>query len=357
MSGQIEAIGEMVTGGLAAHTLDHAGGKAGQELSVCQNCGTALKGAYCHDCGQSGHVHRTIGHILEEFAHGVLHVDGKLWRTIPQLIFNPGRLTREYTHGKRVRYIAPLALYLFMVFLTALVAGYAADSIEAPDIDASAVAPASQLIKAKQRLDQLPPTVTPAERAAAQEAVRTAEEALRQAQADAKSGKIKHSGPIEQIKKASREGKLEVNIGDESFRSKVRSALENIDLVIYKVQQKAYKLAFLLVPLSLPVLGLLFLWRRGVTLYDHTVFILYSLSFMLLFGCVVMTAGATAVLSAGVLITAAVIVPPIHLFAQLKGAYRLSILSTAWRTAVLSLSAVLILWLYVVLIVVMGLSE
>jgi len=356
VSGQVEAIGEMVTGGLAAHALDAHGGKRSHALGACQNCGAVLKGAYCHECGQSGHVHRTIGHILEEFAHGVLHVDGKLWRTIPRLILNPGRLTREYTHGKRVRYIAPLALYLFMVFLTALVAGYAADAMDANGFDGSAVAAVSEVIAAQQRLEKLPPSATPAERAAAQEAVRKAEDALRDASADSNSGKVKHTGPIEEIKNASRDGRLQVNFGDEAVRSKVQYALEHIDLIIYKVQQKAYKLAFLLVPLSLPVLWLLFLLRREVTLYDHSVFILYSLSFMLLLGCVVMTAGAATSLPTALLVSIAALVPPVHLFAQLKGAYRLSNFGAAWRTAILSLAAVTILLLYVVLIVIVGVT-
>src|SRR3546814_14579923 len=58
-----------------------------------------------------------MSHILEELLHGVLHFDSKAWRTLPLLVFRPGRLTRDYIDGKRARYIAPLAIFLFSVFL------------------------------------------------------------------------------------------------------------------------------------------------------------------------------------------------------------------------------------------------
>lgn len=111
MADEVEALGGLAMGGLAARALDARETAHGRErqLSNCQNCGAALAGSYCHRCGQSGHVHRKLGHVFEKFAHGILHLDGKVWRTLPLLVFIPGKLTREYTHGKRVRYIAPMA--------------------------------------------------------------------------------------------------------------------------------------------------------------------------------------------------------------------------------------------------------
>ena len=56
--------------------------------------------------------------------------------------------------------------------------------------------------------------------------------------------------------------------------------MKNPELAVYKIQNAAYKYAFLLVPISLPFVWLLFIWRRGTTLFDHAVYILYSLSFV-----------------------------------------------------------------------------
>jgi hypothetical protein len=48
------------------------------------------------------------------------------------------------------------------------------------------------------------------------------------------------------------------------------------DLALYKIRQAAYKFSFLLVPISVPFIALLFLWKRGVTVYDHVVYTLYA---------------------------------------------------------------------------------
>ena len=47
----------------------------------------------------------------------MLHFEGKFWRTLPLLAWCPGDLTRRYIAGERARFISPVALYLFCVFL------------------------------------------------------------------------------------------------------------------------------------------------------------------------------------------------------------------------------------------------
>src|SRR5262245_40814230 len=83
----------------------------------CANCKTPVMGRYCHECGQAAHVHRSMAHIFEEVAHGVVHFETRSWRTLPMLFFRPGLLTRRYIEGQRVKYVSPLALFLFSVFL------------------------------------------------------------------------------------------------------------------------------------------------------------------------------------------------------------------------------------------------
>ncbi|HZG45128.1 MAG TPA: DUF3667 domain-containing protein, partial [Allosphingosinicella sp.] len=85
--------------------------------SACLNCGTRLVGEHCHSCGQRAHVHRTIGAFFHDLLHGVLHFEGKTWRTLPMLAWRPGELTRRYIDGERARFVSPLGLFLFTVFL------------------------------------------------------------------------------------------------------------------------------------------------------------------------------------------------------------------------------------------------
>ena len=53
-------------------------------------------------------------------------------------------------------------------------------------------------------------------------------------------------------------------------------------LVVTNVQDAASKFSWLLIPLSVPFLWLLFPFSRRYRLYDHTVFVTYSLSFMMM---------------------------------------------------------------------------
>jgi hypothetical protein len=109
--------------------------------------------------------------------------------------------------------------------------------------------------------------------------------------------------------------------------------------------------------MSLPFLWLLFPLRRGVTLYDHTVFALYSLSFMsLLFVAIALLfrfGGAVGETIGGLLF----LVPPVHMYAQLKGAYSLGWAGALWRTWWLLAFSAVVLSLYVALIVFLGLVD
>ena len=123
MSG-MEGLGEAVTGGMLARAVEpEAGEHKESEPGNCLNCGAALQGPYCHQCGQQGHVHRTLIAFWHDLAHGVLHFEGKIWRTLPMLAWRPGELTRRYVDGERARFVSPMALFLFSVFLMFAVFG------------------------------------------------------------------------------------------------------------------------------------------------------------------------------------------------------------------------------------------
>src|SRR5688572_6431754 len=119
MEGHGEAAADVITGGVIARAVEPAAGeaqdKAGHEN--CRNCGAVLTGAYCSNCGQASHLHRSLLSLGHDILHGVFHIEGKAWRTIPELFLRPGRLTRRYIDGERAKFISPIALYLFAVFL------------------------------------------------------------------------------------------------------------------------------------------------------------------------------------------------------------------------------------------------
>jgi hypothetical protein len=81
-----------------------------------------------------------------------------------------------------------------------------------------------------------------------------------------------------------------------------------------------------------PFLWLLFPFSRRYRLYDHTVFVTYSLSFMMM---LVIAAGLLVAVGASGYAGLLFFVPPFHMYRQLKGAYLLGRASAILRTCAL----------------------
>jgi hypothetical protein len=81
--------------------------------AACENCGTALHGRFCHACGQPAEPLKTsVRTFVQQAAADVTSLDSRILRTLGVLLARPGRLTREYLDGRRIRYTKPLQLYL-----------------------------------------------------------------------------------------------------------------------------------------------------------------------------------------------------------------------------------------------------
>lgn len=84
----------------------------------CLNCGTPLKGKYCHACGQENLDHQeSVWHLFRHFFEDITHYDGKLWKTAKPLLIKPGFLTMEYLQGRRASYLNPVRMFIFLNFL------------------------------------------------------------------------------------------------------------------------------------------------------------------------------------------------------------------------------------------------
>ncbi|WP_227470233.1 DUF3667 domain-containing protein [Massilia sp. YMA4] len=84
----------------------------------CRNCGAAVSGHYCAQCGQETRLHvPSLAEFVHEFIGHYVAVEGRLWGTLVRLLFRPGALTAEYLAGRRRRYVEPLRLYLSMSIL------------------------------------------------------------------------------------------------------------------------------------------------------------------------------------------------------------------------------------------------
>ena len=86
--------------------------------AACENCASVLQGHYCHVCGQHAHSPlRNLSHAVEEVFESFWHLDGRIFRTVRDL-FVPGRVAAGYLAGHRVRYVAPLRLFVIISLLT-----------------------------------------------------------------------------------------------------------------------------------------------------------------------------------------------------------------------------------------------
>jgi ABC-type multidrug transport system fused ATPase/permease subunit len=339
----------VVTGGLLARAAEPAAGEADghSHESACLNCGTALTGEYCHACGQKAHVHRTLGAFGHDLLHGVLHFEGKIWRTLPMLAWRPGELTRRYIAGERARFVSPLALFLFSVFLMFAVFSFSGNSLVGSGSGTN-LDPQEQrdLRQAEQAIAQL--EARRRELAAARQSTAQVDERLR-----------RYRNAVGMLRLANGERSSDpvvVNTGWRRLDEGIKKASQNSDLLFYKLQTNAYKFSWALIPISLPFLWLLFLHRRRYRehgAYDHVVFITYSIAFMNLL-IIVLSLGAMMGLGAAFFVLTLGIVPPIHMFRQLRGAYQLRWYSALWRTVLLVFFALLASTIFLLLLLALG---
>ncbi|WP_343343929.1 DUF3667 domain-containing protein [Sphingomicrobium sp. XHP0239] len=358
MSG-IEAAGEMIGGAGAARALEPhthgAGGDHGEGPDRCLNCGAALTGNFCASCGQKAHLHTTIGGLLHDIVHGVLHLDGKFWNTLPLLVWRPGKLTRDYIDGHRARYISPIAFYLFtVVAMFALVVSVGdiaeGDITLGPDAQeiGSVEEADARLEELQEGLDELEQEDFPGV-SGARAGVRAEIDAVERRRAELGGDPSETGATVEEEADEGTPLIGQLSLG-------LEKAGENPSLFLYKAQTTAYKLSWLLIPLSLPFMWLLFPFSRRFGLYDHAVFVTYSISFMMLMvivvGLVAKVVPGTSVV--GPMIAAGMLYAAFHLYRQLKGTYELGRVSALVRTMLLSVVTWIVLSIFLGLMLALG---
>lgn len=417
MSGEFDAAGNLANAGLAAGLIEGRAPRSAGE-GRCLNCDAPLNGRFCSNCGQAAEPTRSLWHVLEELAWGVFNFDTKVWRTLPLLLFRPGTLTRSYVYGKRARYVSPLALFLLCIFFLFFVSSLMPrpDAVDlgqtAANLAGEHVADARDSLKqaqdglgeAQRSLDEMrrasngaaPNAVQQASEAALQRAVTLAQAAVTRrqeqlAQAEARQAELArvrqqaanappngaaattNAAPAhasiaadenglqvndnqtldDVLRKISRDN-LHVN-GRPLLDDHMRAQLADPQLFYYKLQEAASKFSFLLVPISLPFIALLFLFKKNITFYDHTVFALNSLSFASLLFVVAMVSTRVEWFH-WVPGMALLFGLPTHTFFHLGGAYGLKWWSALWRTFFLLFFSLISLLVFLGAVLYIGLA-
>lgn len=344
MSDIAEGLGGVMEGALAGRAVEPVEGEGASKrieypAETCANCGASVTTTYCPQCGQKRKVHRSLAAIGHDLIHGVLHLDGKFWKTLPLLVFKPGKLTRRYINGERAKFVSPMAMFLFSVF--AMFAIFQMAGISAPSD-----------INAETNLNES----TELMRSEAEKAVEERQTRLEAMAADDPE-RSQLEGELEQLEESLKGieevEKLTFNVNGNSGYNPIGVELidsigkkwnDNPGLMLYKLQSNAYKFSWLLIPLSIPFMWAIFAWKRRFKAYDHAIFVTYSLAFMsLLFiaASVLGVAGAPPPF----IVFPLLIIPPLHIYKHLRHTYEISRFSTLWRLMVMSI----FIWIVVAL--------
>ena len=325
MAREFEIIGLGAIGALLHRKAKH-GPEPG---AACANCQTALAGPYCHVCGQDADDHhRSLSHLIWEGLEGLVHLDGRLARTLPLLLFQPGKLARDQLDGRRARHVPPLRLFLvslliFMFVLEAAFHGVHVNTIQTGPGPTGAAAVLSFSDG---------PIKTPADQAKQAAAVAQAKQAFAAATASHRSD--------------SRLGAW--------LRPRVRRAVANRDYYSMVAFTWAHRLAILLLPILAGLLALAYVRRKGLYLYDHLIVAMQFLSFEFL---VFALAWLVPDPARGWALLAATAWTPVNLFMTLRGAYRSGVVAAILKTVFLWASTLVLFAALLAGLAVLALAE
>ncbi|MGV6844723.1 MAG: DUF3667 domain-containing protein [Lutibacter sp.] len=92
----------------------------------CLNCGQPLLNNenFCSNCGQKNSVKKlSFSNFLSNLFSGFFSYDSRFWKTFIPLLTKPGKISKQYIEGKRIRFVNPFQLYLNVSIIFFLIFG------------------------------------------------------------------------------------------------------------------------------------------------------------------------------------------------------------------------------------------
>lgn len=369
MSGELEVAGLASGGGWLKWRREHADIPPG---TPCANCQTPLIGPHCHECGQLAEdFHKSIWKLTVEAVESLLHLDGRLFSTLPDLLRRPGQLTRDYLDGKRASQVAPFRMFL-VILLIAFFVGHAAmkasegkhEAVEGHGAEAASTGthspatveadhsnrrnmrPGSEEAKAYEAEVMADPDLSETEKRTQIAAARGDWAAFGRSLAEDVSVQTK-AGADAAPKMADTADAEKIRNLEHWFNTRFE-AVKNDPARFYLILEIwAHRVAILALPVSALMLTLLFAFNRRYYVFDHVIFSMHSLSFQLLLLIVIMALGILTPWAWWLLVLA-----PVHLFIHMKGTYQRSAIGTLarmfvlWNLTTVTFALLAILWLY-----------
>ena len=131
------------------------------------------------------------------------------------------------------------------------------------------------------------------------------------------------------------------------------AAAKDPEFAYYKLKANAYKFSWLLIVISLPFLWLLFPFSRRFKMYDHAIYVTYSIAFMSLLFSLSMILTAVGI-THGLVTVVLLLFAAWHMYRQFKDAYQLSRSGTLLRLPLLYGFACASLSLFFAFLMMMG---
>ncbi|HIG23664.1 MAG TPA: DUF3667 domain-containing protein [Henriciella marina] len=344
MSDELEAAGLASVGALSA------GGTADLQGQPCRNCGVMVKHRYCPNCGQlAASFHRPFYALIAETVSDSLALDGRIARTLPMLLFRPGKLSREYSEGRRARYVPPFRLFLlsslifyFVAFAFINTNGVNAlsqiETGEGAELDAGERAAVLDYLAQNENFDE-------------DELERVIENARASAAAEAEEGAAspEASEPVENTEDSSIDD--ESDEFGERLEGAVQRTIDNPRIFTTAAENWAPRLSLLLVPLTILALALMYAWRRSIYIYDNAIHALHLHSWIYLSSTLAF--GLSALLGGWVAGLYYSLALPIYTMFSMRGAYGTGYVQAFLRMVTLSffwlISLVVLLFALIVL--------
>ena len=303
--------------------------------SPCANCGAPLAGPWCHACGQKGEeFHRSIWRLIPEAFEGLTNFDSRFWNTVPRLIVRPGRLTREYLEGRRASQIPPFRLFLVVLVLVFFAGGLAADR---NNTNFKLANPDDPMVTKN---------MSPKDKAEYEKGIAQVQAQLAADTPAAAKATVPGAAPTpDQAAPKRHSGR---NLW---AKGQLRKAMQNPTAFFQAMQEWGPRFAILMLPVAALMLSVLFIFKRGVYVFDHLIFSMHSLSFLGLL--------LTVIFLASIFVDGAwwlLLVAPVHLFIHMRGAYRTSVLGALLRMTLLFFGTSIAASILIAGLVVVGLA-
>lgn len=87
-----------------------------QNITTCQNCEKEhnIEFDFCPHCGQQANDELTVGVLFYNTIANYFSFDARFFRSFIPLVFKPGVLAKRFVNGKRLMYLHPAQMYLFI---------------------------------------------------------------------------------------------------------------------------------------------------------------------------------------------------------------------------------------------------